>query len=142
MTKPIPVQTYRLDQTGLMRLFGELEARIMDIMWSLDEGTIQDVCDRLGEVNYLTITTVMNRLVYKNVLRRWRVGKAYYYEPVLSREEFLRNVSQQVVHSLVRDFGMLAVNEFVDAIEELPSDELARLEQAIQEARRKGATQS
>jgi predicted transcriptional regulator len=140
MTKPIPVQTYRLDQTGLMRLFGELEARIMDIIWDLSEGTIQDVCDRLGEVNYLTITTVMNRLVYKNVLRRWRVGKAYYYAPLQRREEFIRDVSQQVVHSLIKDFGLLATNEFVDALEELPAEELAKLEQAIQQARRKADT--
>lgn len=137
MTKPIPVQTYRLDQTGLMRLFGELEARIMDIMWTLDEGSIQDVCDRLGEVNYLTITTVMNRLVYKNVLRRWRVGKAYFYAPLRTREAFLSDVSEQVVNSLVKDFGTLAISQFVDALEELPGDELAKLEQGIQAAKQK-----
>lgn len=140
MTKPIPVQTYRLDQKGLMRLFGELEARIMDSIWDLGEGAIQDVCDRLGECNYLTVTTVMNRLVYKNVLRRWRVGKAYFYAPLQSREDFLRNISHQVVHSLVKDFGLLAANQFVDALEDLPDEELAKLEQAIHQVRRKADT--
>ena len=137
MTKPIPVQAFRLDQQGLMRLFGELEARIMDIMWNQEEATIQDVCDRLGEVHYLTITTVMNRLVYKQVLSRRRVGKTYFYRSVHSREAFLQDISQQVVQSLVKDFGRLAITQFTDVVSELDDDELAALEDVINEARLK-----
>ena len=137
MTKPIPVQAFRLDQQGLMRLFGELEARIMDIMWNQEEATIQDVCDRLGEVHYLTVTTVMNRLVYKQVLSRRRVGKTYFYRAVHSREAFLQHVSQQVVQSLVKDFGRLAITQFTGVVNELDDDELAALEDVINQARAK-----
>ena len=137
MTKPIPVQAFRLDQQGLMRLFGELEARIMDIMWDQEEATIQDVCDRLGEVHYLTVTTVMNRLVYKQVLNRRRLGKTYFYRSVQSREAFLQHVSQQVVQSLVKDFGRLAITQFTGVVNELDDDELAALENVISQARAK-----
>ncbi len=137
MTKPIPVQAFRLDQQGLMRLFGELEARIMDIMWNQEEATIQDVCDRLGEVHYLTVTTVMNRLVYKQVLSRRRVGKTYFYRAVHSREAFLQHVSQQVVQSLVKDFGRLAITQFTGVVSELDADELAALEEVVSQARAK-----
>jgi predicted transcriptional regulator len=137
MTKPVPVQNFRLDQTGLARLFGELEARIMDVMWDLGEGTIQDVCDHLGACNYLTVTTVMNRLVYKKALRRRRVAKAYFYAPIQAREEFLRAISQQVVRSLVHDFGKLAIAQFASVLDELPAEELAELEQVVRQARQK-----
>ena len=137
MTKPIPVQAFRLDQHGLMRFFGELEARVMDVMWDLQKATIQDVCDRLGERNYLTVTTVMNRLVYKNVLQRWRVGKVYFYAPIQTREAFLQSVSHQVVQSLVEDFGQLAISQFSDVIDDLTPEDLAALEQVIHEARQK-----
>lgn len=138
MTKPIPVQAFRLDQTGLMRLFGELEARIMAVMWDLHEATIHDVSDRLGNPHYLTVTTVMNRLVYKNVLSRRRDGKVYVYTPIQTRDQFLESVSHQVVQSLLRDFGAVAVNQFADAVDELSDEELSALEQAIERARRRG----
>lgn len=140
MTKPIPVQAFRLDQSGLMRLFGELEARIMQVMWALHEATIQDVCDRLGDPNYLTVTTVMNRLVFKNVLSRRREGKVYVYTPVQTRDQFLQSVSQQVVASLLKDFGSVAVTQFAEAVDEMSDEELAALEQAIARARQKGGS--
>ncbi|MCW5880453.1 MAG: BlaI/MecI/CopY family transcriptional regulator [Anaerolineae bacterium] len=138
MTKPIPVQAFRLDQSGLMRLFGELEARIMSVMWNLHEATIQDVCDRLGDPNYLTVTTVMNRLVFKKVLSRHREGKVYVYTPVQTRDQFLESVSQQVMQSLLKDFGSVAVTQFAEAVDGLSENELAALEQAIARARQKG----
>ena len=140
MTKPIPVQAFRLDQVGLMRLFGELEARIMHVMWELHEATIQDVCTRLGNPNYLTVTTVMNRLVFKNVLSRRREGKVYVYTPVQPRDQFLQTISQQVVQGLLKDFGSVAVTQFAQAVDDLSDEELAALEQAIAHARQKGGS--
>ena len=65
------IQSYRLNQHGLARLFGELEAKVMNAVWSLEEPTVHDVVKRLGKkANYKTVMTVMNRLVDKGFLER------------------------------------------------------------------------
>jgi predicted transcriptional regulator len=130
-----PIQTFRLDQAGLARLFGELEAQIMDAVWHLDGATVQDVCDYLGGVNYKTIMTVMNRLVQKEVLIRRRRGRAFVYRPTADRDTFLAKVFRSVAQGLVGDFGELALAQIVDTAGEVDPALLDELEQMIQRKR-------
>ncbi|MFQ6058840.1 MAG: BlaI/MecI/CopY family transcriptional regulator [Anaerolineae bacterium] len=130
----IRVHAFKLDQRGLARVFGELEARIMDAVWQLNEPTVQDVCDHLGgDYNYKTIMTVMNRLVNKGVLTRRRRSRAYLYSPRESREAFLKHVSRHVVEGLLQDFGELTLAQFVSAVDAIEPAHLAELERLIQE---------
>lgn len=75
-----------------MRGFGELEAVIMQRMWSRQApATVREIVDELRterEVAYTTILTVMDNLFKKGWLRREIHGRAYRYEPVASREEY------------------------------------------------------
>lgn len=135
MNRKGTVQTFKLDQRGLARVFGELEARIMDVVWELGEPTVADVCERLGsDYHYKTVLTVMNRLVDKRVLTRRRIGRAYSYIPVESREAFLARVSRNVVEGLLQDFGHLAIAQFVSVVDRIDPERLREL-QALIEAR-------
>jgi predicted transcriptional regulator len=128
----VPVQAIKLDESGLARLFGELEARIMEAVWSLDEATVHDVCRHLGEnCNYKTIMTVANRLVEKGALERCRQGRAFVYTSVAPREQFLENVSRQTVSGLMNDFGTAAIAGIVGAVDEIAPEQLATLRQLI-----------
>lgn len=125
------IQSFKLDQRGLARVFGELEARIMDAVWDMGPATVQDVCDRLGaEQNYKTIMTVMNRLVEKNFLLRHRDTRAFLYEAAASREAFVQDMSRHVVEGLVQDFGPVAIAQFLAVLDASP-DSLAALRQLI-----------
>jgi predicted transcriptional regulator len=129
-----PVQAVKLAESGLARLFGELEARVMEAVWSLEEATIHDLCHFLGEnCNYKTVMTVANRLVEKGALARRRQGRAYLYTPVALREEFLENVSRQMVAGLVKDFGPAAIAGFVDAVDQVAPDQLEALRRLIEQ---------
>ncbi len=126
------VQAFKLDQRGLARVFGELEAQIMDVVWDLEEPTVADVCARLGNgYHYKTVLTVMNRLVEKNVLTRRRVGRAYCYAPRETRDAFLARVSRNVVEGLLQDFGNLAIAQFVSAVDRIDPDRLVELQALI-----------
>jgi predicted transcriptional regulator len=95
-----------------------MEAEIMDVLWSINGGRVADVCSALGaDANYKTVMTVMARLVDKRLLRRHRDRRAYVYCPVETREAFLERVSRCVAEGLVRDFGGVAVAQFVDAVD-------------------------
>jgi predicted transcriptional regulator len=135
MRRKQAIQAFKLDQRGLARVFGELEAQIMDAIWEIGEPTVADVCTRLGQdYNYKTVMTVMNRLVDKGILSRQRIGRAYSYAPCASRTAFLSQVSRHVMESLLEDFGDLAIAQFVSAVDRVDSARLEEL-QALIEAR-------
>ena len=111
MSKSIPIQSFRIHEEGIARLFGELEAKVMESIWELQdqEPTVQAVCDYLGPGhNYKTVMTVLNRLVEKGALTRQRQSRAFIYLPRQSRDAFIGRVSRLILGGLVRDFGSLA----------------------------------
>lgn len=137
MSQSIPIQSFRIHQEGLARVFGELEAKVMEAVWALDEPTVQAVCEYLGpNTNYKTVMTVLNRLVEKDALTRQRVSRAFIYRPRQSREAFLCRVSRAIMGGLVRDFGSLAVAQFIETLDEIDPQQLAELERMVQERRR------
>lgn len=134
MTRSTLVQNFKLDQRGMARVFGELEAQIMEAVWTLGEATVQDVVDHLeGDYNYKTIMTVMNRLVDKRVLTRRRESRAFLYTARESRNEFLRRVSRRIVEGLIQDFGEVALAQFVGAVDDVDPRQLEALEKMIRE---------
>lgn len=114
------IQTFRLNHSGLARLFGELEAQVMDLIWEHGPATVGNVVDRLeDEYHYNTIMTVMNRLVEKGYLARRREGRAFIYTTVDDRETFLALASRQISEGLLQDFGVVALTQFVNAVDQL-----------------------
>jgi predicted transcriptional regulator len=137
VSQSIPIQSFRLHQEGMARVFGELEAKVMEAVWHLQDPTVQAVCDYLGpSANYKTVMTVLNRLVDKRALTRQRVSRAFVYRASQSREAFLCRVSRDILGGLVRDFGSLAVAQFVETLDEIDPEQLAELERIVHERRR------
>jgi predicted transcriptional regulator len=62
---------------GVARL-GELERRVMTILWGQGEGEVagRQVADGLPEYAYTTVATVLDRLVHKGLVRRRMDGRS------------------------------------------------------------------
>lgn len=122
------VRRFDLDAQGLARVLGELEARIMQVVWNGQPVTVKDVVAGLGaDAHFKTTMTVMNRLVEKKLLTRGRSGRAFVYEAVVDRPTFERRITEQVMGGLVRDFRQPAMAAFVDAADSEQLDELEAL---------------
>ena len=84
-----------------MRLFGDLEAVVMDHVWSADQPlTVRDVLERLDRqppLAYTTVMTVMDKLHSKKLVRREKHGKAYLYAAISSREEHTAMLLDEVL---------------------------------------------
>lgn len=121
MSQEVPIHWFKLGEKGLTHIFGELEARLMEAIWALDEPRVQDVIDHLGgQLNYKTTMTVLNRFVEKGVLRRRKSGRAFIYTPVASREELLASVFDQMVRGMFAgDFRQIALTRMVETAESL-----------------------
>ena len=66
----------------------------MDILWTIGQGTVQDVCDKMSrDLAYTTVMTTLNLLATrKKVLSREKSGRAYIYRPLVTREEVSRSI--------------------------------------------------
>lgn len=67
------------------------ELHLMNILWDKGNATVQQMQDLLENPKpaYTTTLTVMQILTKKGIVDFDRVGKAYVYKPVLSREEYI-----------------------------------------------------
>jgi predicted transcriptional regulator len=76
-----------------MARFGDLEASIMDVVWAADAPVrVREVSDRLNQERPLafnTVQTVMENLFHKGWLSRTKNGRAYWYEAVRSRDDYV-----------------------------------------------------
>ena len=134
MNKGNAIQFFRLDEQGLAHIFGELEAKIMESVWVLDQASVQDVVGSLeGKQHYKTVMTVMNRLVSKGVLARRRMGKAYVYQATQSRNNLLADVVDRMVRGLLIDFRDLTLTQIVETMETVDPAALAKLQALIED---------
>jgi predicted transcriptional regulator len=130
-------RTVRPTRDGLGKVLGELEAEVMEIVWtSPDSVTARDIETRVGDrrdVQYITLVTVLNNLARKGVLSREKAGKAYKFRPVLTRDAFLQKITREVMAGIMGLGPELAVNSFVDLLQDEAPEELSRLKRLLTE---------
>lgn len=113
-----------------MRSLGDLEAVVMDHLWSADDGlTVRDVLERLDRkppLAYTTILTVLDNLHRKGFVTREKEGRAYRYLPTKGRAEH----TAELMHELLSVSGDRSVTllKFLDT---MPPKEVERLKRAL-----------
>lgn len=116
---------------------GELEAEIMEVIWKIGRANVRAVLDILKKkkkIAYTTVMTVMSRLHDKGVLKRKMDDSgAYVYHPCQCRESFLARASKRALQSFIREYGDLAVAQFVNAIETSDSKQAKEWKKKLKE---------
>lgn len=111
--------------------FGQLEQAVMEVLWNRGPATVREVLAGLPAVRrvaYTTVMTVMNRLVTQRILRRTAGhGGAFIYTPTRSRQASAAAATQASINQLVRQYGDAALVHFMAALDDIPSDKLAKL---------------
>lgn len=112
----------RLDRPGIRKVLGDLEAEIMELIWSRPphEGTtVRDIFETLyarRRVAYTTVMTTMARLAKKNLLRVEKDEHAYIYYPTLTEEEFVSRFVGRILENLLVGFTDTTIRAGLDAI--------------------------
>ncbi|MGY4708830.1 BlaI/MecI/CopY family transcriptional regulator [Mycolicibacterium sp. CBM1] len=122
-----------------LRGFGDLEAVVMDMLWSRDEPTsvrsVHDELKQTRQIAYTTAMSTMDNLFRKGWLVRDKVGLAYYYRPAVSREEYSANLMRTVFES--GGDSELVLNFF---LEQISPDESEKLRALLQRSTDEGAS--
>lgn len=88
----------------------------MDAAWAAERPlSVQETTDAIGGGNYKTVTTVLNRLVEKELLARELDGRAYRYSPAMERAAFLRAAADGLVREYLAAFGEDAGRHLAEA---------------------------
>ncbi|WP_391119809.1 BlaI/MecI/CopY family transcriptional regulator [Psychrobacillus sp. L3] len=133
------IRKFKINESGLNRFFGPLEAKIMDILWNDVKMTIKDVQQVLNReklTNFNTVMTVMNRLVEKGILQKRVEGRSFLYQPIQTRHEFLNTQSREMTNELMDEFGSVVVSHMLDALEDVDDALVAKLELKIKELKK------
>lgn len=123
--------TVRLSAEGLAKVLGDLEARVMRVVWTLGTpSTARTVFEHVAaehEVALLTVITVLNKLVAKGLLKRAKRDEIYHYAARLAEDEFRAFASQRVVAGILSLGPEAVAASLVDALAEYDPEQLAEL---------------
>lgn len=127
--------TVRLSADGIAKVLGDLEARVLETMWALDEpATAREVHEAViveHRVSPLTTITVLNKLVDKRILTRKKVNDVFHYAATMGEDTFRSMVSRRVVEGIL-SFGPEAVSaSLVDVLAERNPEQLEELGRLI-----------
>jgi len=108
---------------------GELEGAILGILWDAAEplkpGDVLERLDLQPPVTYSTVLTILRRLWNKGVVQRERLGKAYVYQPVRSKDE---EIAEMMVDAFAGAADPdVALGLFVDRLSRRHANALERL---------------
>jgi predicted transcriptional regulator len=115
-----------------VRGFGDLEAAIMDQIWSADGPLlVREVHGKLQPGRaYNTVLTVVEILYRKGWLAREKEGRAYRYQATVSRAEYTAGLMDEVLAASTDRSA--ALRRFAERIS---PDEAAQLREALDQAR-------
>lgn len=140
--RPRIQDNFRLGSEGLAKVLGDLEARVMRAVWDLgDAAPARVVYERVAkshDVASLTVVTVLNKLVVKGLLRRFKRDDLLHYEARWSEAEFLTHASRQVVEQVLAFEPDVVAASFVDVMAERDPARLAELARIIRRRLREG----
>jgi predicted transcriptional regulator len=109
----------------------EVEAEVMEEIWSRDEASVREVLEALNRGRkkraYTTVMTVMARLYAKGLLDRRRSGKTDIYSAVLSEEEYRDRRARAEVEEVLEEYGDVAIAHFARRVGGLDAKRLEKL---------------
>ena len=115
--------TYRL---------GDLQLRIMKILWDREEATVAEVQERLeGEpLAYTTVATMLRKMENRGLLTHREEGRRFVYLPAVSAAKVTRSMADDLVDRLFAGSLAETVSHLLETREVSP-DELAELQALI-----------
>jgi predicted transcriptional regulator len=120
-----------------MARFGDLEAAIMDVVWAAGAPVrVREVSDQLNQERPLafnTVQTVMEILYHKGWLSRVKNGRAYLYESVRSRDDYVSQLLDEALSAAPDPAASL-----VRLVGRMDPDEIATLRAALDAATSEG----
>jgi len=113
-----------------------LELEIMKVLWETGPASVQTVQEALAaerKLAYNTVQTMLNVLLRKGKVKRQIQGRAYLYEPLVSRPQTARLAVSDLVHRMFDGSAESLVLSLVEA-RQLTPEKLAELSALLEQS--------
>ena len=119
---------------------GDLQLRIMKVLWERREATVAEVLDTLDDTDktlaYTTIATMLRKMEARGLVSHRVEGRSFIYAPKLAAEDVSRSMADHLVDRLFEGNLLDAVSHLLTT-REVSKDELKQLEKLIAERKKK-----
>ncbi len=130
---------FRPYKKGFEHALGELENEIMQFLWDKNESvTAKSVHENISKKRNIALTTVftiLDRLTEKGILKKEKDGKFIFYRPLLTREQYVEEVTKKTLQALLEFSKDNVISCFVDILSK--TEDLEKIKQLISERSKK-----
>lgn len=117
---------------------GDLQLRIMKVLWSSGEATVADVHKALADENelaYTTVATMLRKMEARGLVRHRLDARSFVYRPAVAEEAVSRGMADHLLERLFE--GSLAdMVRHLLSTREVSRKEMAALEKLIAERKK------
>ena len=107
---------------------GKLEIAVMNVIWDKKDCSPREVLNALkGEFALTTISTILERLHEKGLLKKDKTGGRVRFSTKVSQKKYSETVVNQFMGKVFDSFGNLAASSFAKGIDNLPDDKKQEL---------------
>jgi len=84
-----------------MKELTRLEEQIMQVLWKIGKGFVNDILDRMPEPRpaYNTVSTIVRILEKKGFVNYTAMGKSHQYYPAVSKKDYTRSYMRRIVNN-------------------------------------------
>jgi predicted transcriptional regulator len=119
------------------RIFGELELKVMNVLWEKKEASVYEVQHAIGkDVAYTTILTVLSRMFSKGMVDRSKVGKNYVYSIKVGKNQAVTSMLDKIKKSVFGGKSFQMVNYLIDNADDIQDEELVLISNLIEKRKK------
>lgn len=121
---------------------GDLQADVLGAIQKLGKASAREVMGEIGaqrQVAYTTVSTVLDRLHKKGLVKRSKVigrGGGRYVYSYAAPEDMRANLVQRALNQLISAFGPSVVPTIYDSLDQISKEEAQELKRKVSRARR------
>jgi predicted transcriptional regulator len=132
------VKKSRLKESDIQMLT-ETELELMNHLWKLGEGSVNDVLERLPaerDLAYTSVSTILRILEQKGILFTRKEGRGHIYVPLLQKSDYEARAVKHMVDRVFDGTPIALIRQLLDS-GGLKESDLKELKNLIQTANRK-----
>jgi predicted transcriptional regulator len=117
---------------------GDLQLRIMRIVWKRGEATVAEVMDELGRTSqlaYTTVATMLRKMEARGLVQHRVEGRTFIYMPLVGEDQVSRKMTDHLLERLFQGSLSGMVSHLLST-HEISAHELTELERLIAERKR------
>ena len=117
-----------------MYRLGDLQLRIMRVLWESGPASVAEVQQRLGgqPLAYTTVATMLRKMEDRGLVAHDETQRRFIYRPAITAEEVTRSMADDLVDRLFEGSLSQAVSHLLDC-RQVSRRELVELERLIQQ---------